>query len=220
MNFGNLKRVVAEGYNRAADRYETWAAGIYSPERERVTALLLDTLPQGSRLLELGCGNGEPTTRLLSARFDVTGVDISGEQIRRARRAVPDATFIESDMASLSFPEGSFAGILALFSIIHLPSEEHPAMFRSILRWLEPGGLFVFNSGANATYRGYDDDWLGGPMFWSHYDPETTRKLVLDAGFEILSQRVETINEGHGAATFVWWTACKPEANAGNDGSN
>ncbi len=214
MNFEDFAGIVASGYDQIADLYATWAARIYSPERERVTRLLLDSLPPASRVLELGCGNGEPTARLLSQRFDYTGVDISAEQLARAGRAAPSATFVQSDMTALEFPDSGFAGIVALFSIVHLPFEQHAPLFRNVLSWLAPGGIFAFNSGANATYRGYEEDWLGAPMVWSHPGPETTRQLVHKAGFEILSQRVETINEGHGPATFVWWTARKPEASA------
>jgi ubiquinone/menaquinone biosynthesis C-methylase UbiE len=214
MNFGEMKQIVAAGYDQVAERYESWAAGIYSPERERTTALLIDSIPAGSRVLELGSGNGEPTARILSQNYDLTGVDISSEQLERARKAVPRATFIQSDMTRLDFPQAHFEAVLALFSLVHVPCEEHGRMLASIYRWLKPGGLLVFNSGASAAYRGYEVDWLGAPMFWSHYDPETTRKIVLKTGFRILGQRVESINEGHGAATFVWWTAVKPLENA------
>lgn len=210
MNVGDLKRVVAAGYDRVADAYAAWSAAIFSPERERVTRLLLDELPVGAPVLELGCGNGEPVTRRLEERCAVTAVDISGEQLARARRAVPSATFIQSDMMALEFPDESFSAAVALYSLIHLPCEEHPAMLRRVYGWLRPGGLFVFNSATSDAYRGYDPNWLGAPMFWSHYGPETTRRLVLDAGFEILSQRVEIINEGHGATGWVWWVARKP----------
>ena len=211
MNFGVMQQIVAAGYDQVVERYARWAERIYSPERERVTRLILDCTPAGGRVLELGCGNGEPTARLLSERLALTGVDISGEQLQRARRVAPDAEFIQADMASLSFPGEHFSAVVALFSIVHIPCEQHGALFQSIYRWLKPGGHFVFNSGASASYRGYEEDWLGAPMFWSHYGPEVTRQLALQAGFEIISQRVETINEGHGAATFVWWTARKPE---------
>ena len=211
MNFGKMKAIVAAGYDHSAELYASWAASIYSPERERLTQLLCDSLAAGARVLELGCGNGEPTARLLSQHFDLTALDFSGEQLRRARRAAPSATFIEGDMASQTFPTAHYAGVVALFSIIHVPCEEHARLLRDIQLWLQPGGLFIFNSGANAAYRGYEEDWLGAPMFWSHHGPETTRQLVLRAGFELLSQRVETINEGHGPATFVWWSARKPE---------
>lgn len=205
-----MKQIVQAGYDRVAGRYAAWSAAIDSPERERVTDLLLSSLAPAAPLLELGCGNGVPVTARLSEKFDVTGVDISGEQLARARRAAPSARFVQNDMMSVEFPPGSFAAVLALFSIIHIPCEEHGALLRRIAGWLRPDGLLALNSAASAAYRGSEEDWLGAPMLWSHHDPETTRRLILDAGFEILSQRIETINEGTGVASFVWWVARKP----------
>jgi cyclopropane fatty-acyl-phospholipid synthase-like methyltransferase len=40
-------------------------------------------------VLELGCGAGVPDTQRLASHFRVTGIDISAEQVRRARTAVP-----------------------------------------------------------------------------------------------------------------------------------
>jgi ubiquinone/menaquinone biosynthesis C-methylase UbiE len=209
-----MKWIVEEGYDRIAGRFADWSAAIVSPERERITALLLASLPSGALVLELGCGNGMPVTARLAERFDLTGVDISTEQLARARRAAPAARFIQGDMASMEFQPASFAAVVALYSIIHLPCEEHGATLGRMARWLRPGGLMVINSAASAAYRGYEADWLGAPMVWSHHDPETMRRLTLDAGLEILSQRIETINEGTGVASFVWWVARKPEGTA------
>ena len=205
-----MKDIVQAGYDKVADRYEDWSSRIFSPERDRVTSWVLDSVPQGGSVLELGCGNGAPVTRDLSSRFQVTAVDISSEQIRRAKQNAPRARFIQHDMAGLQFDPATFDAVVALFSIIHLPCEEHGSMFNQIHRWLKPGGLFVVNSAASAAYRGYDANWLGAPMFWSHHGPETTHSLIRSAGFEIVSERIETINEDPGIASFVWWTARKP----------
>lgn len=70
------KEIVA-GYDRIAERYAAWATGVRIEERERYTHVILDALPAGAAVLELGCGSGVPTTQRLAARFTVTGVDIS-----------------------------------------------------------------------------------------------------------------------------------------------
>jgi ubiquinone/menaquinone biosynthesis C-methylase UbiE len=98
------KRIVAAGYDRIAERYASWAAGIHDAARERATHLLLDALPPGAAVLELGCGNGLPTAKRLAERFLVTGVDISARQVALARRHVPSAVFQQADMAALAFP--------------------------------------------------------------------------------------------------------------------
>lgn len=100
------KEIVANGYDRIANRYAEWAPGVRVEERQRYTELLLEGLPEGANVLELGCGSGLPTTRQLAKHFRVTGVDISEQQITFARQNVPEATFDHADMTALNFPPG------------------------------------------------------------------------------------------------------------------
>ena len=77
------KRLVADGYDRMSDRYGRWAAGIEGDPRDRMIARLFAELPAGGRLLDLGCGSGVPSTRVLAERFEVVGVDFSTAQIEK-----------------------------------------------------------------------------------------------------------------------------------------
>src|SRR5687767_2726414 len=61
---------------------------------------LIDRLPQGAHILDLGCGAGVPITLALSQRYEVTGVDFSAEQIALAKAQVPSATFLQADMTT------------------------------------------------------------------------------------------------------------------------
>ncbi|HEU0025514.1 MAG TPA: class I SAM-dependent methyltransferase [Ktedonobacterales bacterium] len=205
------KRVVAEGYDAVAERYLTWSAGISDASRQRYTLALLDGLPAGARVLELGCGAGGPTTRTLAARFAVTGVDISARQVELAQQAVPSATFIQSDMTALDFPSESFDGVAAFFSLIHVPREEQPPLLARIAMWLRPGGLFVATMGVNDTAGDVEENWLGAPMYFSHYDAEMNRRLVEEAGLRLLSANEETQEEDGRPITFLWVVARKPE---------
>ncbi|HET9110469.1 MAG TPA: class I SAM-dependent methyltransferase [Ktedonobacterales bacterium] len=204
------KRVVEQGYDRVAERHYTWAAGVRQDERLRHTHDLLDRLPSGAHVLELGCGQGVPTTHLLAERFSVTGVDISASQLELARREVPGATFIHGDMASVSFPPQSFDGVAAFYSLIHVPREEHAPLLACIAGWLRSGGLLVATMGVRDTPGEVEDDWLGAPMYWSHWDAATNRRLVADAGLRILSATEETADEDGAPVTFLWILAQKP----------
>jgi len=88
----NPKRLVAQGYDIIADRYTMWTQRVRAEERARYTQLLHETLPTHATVLELGCGAGLPTTRTLAQRFRVIGVDISAQQLARAKRHVPTPT--------------------------------------------------------------------------------------------------------------------------------
>jgi len=71
------------------------------------------------------------------------------------------------------------------------------------------GGLLVATMGANSTEAGYEDDWLGAPMYWSHFDSETNRWLVEQSGLQLLSAQEETAEEHGQPATFLWVVARK-----------
>jgi SAM-dependent methyltransferase len=204
------KEIVARGYDRIAEQYATWAAGVRVAERERYTQLLLTTLSAGAAVLELGCGAGTPTTQRLAERFAVTGVDISERQITLAQANVPTATFLQADMTVLDFAPASFDGVCAFYAITHVPRDEHANLLRMIAGWLRPDGLFVASFSNAGGSDGVEDDFLGAPMFFSGYDAQANMRLVQEAGFEIVSALPETDEEFGQPTTFLWIVARTP----------
>ncbi|MGH2616175.1 MAG: class I SAM-dependent methyltransferase [Thermomicrobiales bacterium] len=208
------KQLVARSYDRIAERYAAWTGAVWDGDRAHYGSLLFDRLPEGATLLDLGCGPGVPTTRELARRFAVTGVDVSGRNIALAREHVPQATFLQADMAALDFPAGSFDAVVAFYSLIHLPRDEHAALLRAIATWLRPGGLLVATMGASATEAGHEEDWLGAPMYWSHFDSAANRALVAEAGLCLLEASESPTDEDGMPVTFLWIVAQKPEYQA------
>ena len=202
----NLKKVVEEGYDRIGEVYSRDASLTQQKLRTRTVSYLKKALPRGSDLLDLGCGAGTPTTKQLAEHFTVTGVDISQRQIERARRNVPAATFIRSDITSLRFPRNSFHAVTAFFSIIHVPREEQPDLLRSIAAWLRPNGLFFATMATEGKEADFDKCWLGAPMVWSGYDSDTNQGMVRMAGLDIISAEEADDPERR----FLWLMARKP----------
>jgi len=151
-------------------------------------------------VLDLGCGCGVPATAILAEHHAVTGVDLSPVQISRARQLVPTAQFLCADMSTLEFAAGSFAAVVSFYTIIHVPLEEQPAIFKNIYRWLRPGGYLLATVGSGA-WTGTEDDWLGAPMYWSHADRATYVAWLEETGFEVLWTRF--IPEGTGGHTLI-----------------
>ncbi len=205
------KALVEHGYDRVAERHLAWALESRQEERQRYTQLLLDRMPAGADVLELGCGAGLPTTRLLAQRFTVTGVDISARQIDLARREVPHATFVQGDMTNLDLPAGSFDAVAAFYSLIHVPREEHAGMLARIVSWLRPGGVLVATMGARDNPGDIEEDWLGAPMYWSQWDAPTNQRLVTEAGLHVVSANEETAEEFGAPITFLWVVAEKDD---------
>ncbi len=205
-----IKDVVRQSYDTIAEEFLEWTQGIRVVEREKYTSLLCNGLVADAQVLELGCGAGIPTTKRLAERFQVTGVDISSRQIELARINIPNAQFLCADMTKLGFPVACFDAIAAFYSIVHVPRDEQAHLISNIHQWLRPNGLFVAAFGANAQSAGYDDNWLGAPMYWSSFDSETNKRMVEEAGFHILSAEEETaIEEDEGPTTFLWIVAQK-----------
>ena len=66
------KEIVQKGYDRIAEKYTAWTKTVRIEERERYTDFILNNLESGSKILELGCGSGDPTTVRLAQRFSVS----------------------------------------------------------------------------------------------------------------------------------------------------
>ena len=196
------KRTVEAGYDALAGRFGEWMAQVEGDPWERFADELAERLPSGAKVLDLGCGNGAKTARI-AERFDVTGVDISEQQLRLARVAVPEGSFIQADFTELAFPDETFDAVTALYSIVHVPRDEQSCLFARILEWLEPGGLFL----ASLSHVGGDDrvdEWLGVDMFFSGFDADTNRRLVCEAGFELLADELVFMREPESEVAFLW----------------
>jgi SAM-dependent methyltransferase len=201
---------VAEGYDAIAERYFDWSDASPSPTRLRWLERALTRIPQGSEVLDLGCGAGVPMTRALAAGRRVIGVDISSRQIELARRNVPAATFIEADMTTLQLPSNSLDAVVAFYSLTHLPQAEVPVLLASIHGWLRPGGVFLGSMGAYEAPDGIEADWLGVPMFFGHAGAKRNRALVRRAGFVLETAVVEAEPADRHDALFLWVVAHKP----------
>jgi len=199
---------VARGYDQIADRFAEWVTEIQDDPRPRFRQELLDRLPPGARVLELGCGAGTSDTHLLAKRFRVTVVDISTEQLRRARANVPEAEFVQADMTELELPAASFDAVAAFYSFNHVPRDLLGDLFSRIHGWLVPDGLFLTTLGAGEM-EGWTGEWLGTTMYFSGWSPETNRELLLGAGFELLIDEVIEMREPEGPVQFHWVLASR-----------
>jgi SAM-dependent methyltransferase len=198
------KELVARSYDRIAEAHAAWASTVRTTERARYVARLIASFPRGARLLELGCGTGGTTTKTLATHFDLIGVDISPRSIGLARAAVPNAHFIVGDMTQVELPPSNFDAVAAFYSIIHVPRDEHAALFARIHRWLRPNGLLVAALGLSDNPAGYEADWLGAPMFWSGYERNVSEQLIASAGFTVQAATVETAEEDGDQVSFLW----------------
>lgn len=162
------------------------------------------------RVLDLGCGAGEPFSRMFIDRgWTVTGVDFSRGMLALAARYVPEMRAIYADMREVAFKPEQFEAITAIYSLFHVPSREHVAMFDKFHRWLSPEGKALFTY-ATREYTGSDEfdgfrEFMGERLYYSHKRPEALYADLARAGFAIEAADYREI----GNETFLWVTVSK-----------
>ncbi|WP_141912826.1 class I SAM-dependent methyltransferase [Micromonospora sp. A202] len=113
---------------------------------------------------DVGCGPGRITAYLRGIGLDAFGVDLSPAMIDVARRDHPGLRFEVGSMTGLELADGSLTGLLAWFSLIHVPDDEVPTVMAEFFRVLRPGGplLLGFHAGDGSKLK--TEGYGGHPM--------------------------------------------------------
>jgi ubiquinone/menaquinone biosynthesis C-methylase UbiE len=135
------------------------------------------------------------------------GVDLSPEMIAIARREYPGLRFEEGSMTALDQPDGSLGGIVAWYSIIHIPPEVQPGVFAEFFRVLASGGhlLVAFQVGDERRNPGYVWERFGHTVSYDAYrlPPARIAELLREAGFVMVGELLaepgpdEKTQQGH-----------------------
>ena len=150
---------------------------------------ILDRCAFGSKVLDIGCGMGEPIASFLIANgYHVTGVDISANLLEFCHQRFPTHRWIKADMCQLNLNE-TFAAVLAWDSFFHLTYDEQRSMFKIFKAHLRPGGILIFTSGpAHGEAWGNNG---GEQLYHASLAQEEYEQLLTDHGFEVITHVVE-----------------------------
>jgi ubiquinone/menaquinone biosynthesis C-methylase UbiE len=113
---------------------------------------------------DIGCGPGRLTGHLQSIGINAFGIDLSPAMIDVARQDHPGLRFEVGSMTKLDLADDSVSGLLAWFSLIHVPDEEVPTVFAEFLRVLKPGGVLLLGFHAGEGYELKTAGYGGHPM--------------------------------------------------------
>ncbi len=186
----DYRALVRRGYDTCAQAYDGSRRTEPGTELEALSSRLQD----GDSVLDIGCGAGVPIARSLARRCRVTGVDLSPEMLRHARRNVPDAHFICDDIMCVDLPPAGFDAVVAFYTVFHLPRELHAELFHRVYRWLRPRGLFLCTLSAYSEDGYTEDDFFGVTMYWSNHSIRQYREILTGIGFSLL----QVSATGHG----------------------
>jgi len=153
---------VRAAYDVAAEDYaEAFADDLLRlPVDRAVLDSVAERLGGSSPVLDLGCGPGQVGKYLTERGLRVVGLDLALQMLFVARRRTGNYSLACGDMRSAPFGSESFSGVVAFYSIHHLPRSALGATLTEIRRILKPAGLLVV-----ATHLGesevYSGEFLG-----------------------------------------------------------
>jgi SAM-dependent methyltransferase len=179
--------MISTPYDPIADRFHA-ARTRLQPKEVEYLSLLLDPLAEGSTILDLGCGTGQPiATSIASRGHQVVGVDGSEAMLAIARKQLPAHRWIHGWIEQVELDE-TFAAVVCWDSLFHLPRHHHEPVIRKIHRWLAPGGRLMVSSGGVVDDHGsgFTDTMFGHEFFYDSLSPQRMVAVMEESGFDIL----------------------------------
>jgi SAM-dependent methyltransferase len=174
-------RVAAEYAQRFQDEMDD------KPFDRDYLAQLVRLVSRLGPICDLGCGPGQIARYLHRLGADVLGVDLSPGMVAEATRLNPQIPFHQGDMRALPFPDRSWGGIAAFYTIIHIPPAEVVQVLAELRRVLRPGGVILlsFHIGDRTIHL---DEWWQKPVSldFFHFRPAEMEEHLKTAGFELL----------------------------------
>lgn len=173
------KNKTSESYDKIADWFDKTRTRnlMERPYLEALTTNLKD----GSAILDLGCGTGEPILRFLSGLgYRITGVDSSKAMLDKGQQRFPDVKFVLEDMRDIDFVE-CFDAIIAWHSLFHLPPNDQRTIFEVFARHLNSGGWLLFTSGTEEGEHWSDNN--GEELYHASLNTEEYARLLTEHHF-------------------------------------
>ena len=136
-------------------------------------------------------------------------MDFSRKMLALANQNVPEMRTIFADMRELEQEPGQYDAVSAVYSLFHVPRQDHQALFNNVHSWLKDDGLFLFTY-ATEDYTGSPEfdghiEFMRQDLFYSHDTQKVMEGKLAQAGFTLVSAD----NHEIGGETFLWVTAKK-----------
>jgi ubiquinone/menaquinone biosynthesis C-methylase UbiE len=172
----------------------------YSTERDNQTgvpevARLSSSIPRGSAVLDVGCGNGIPITRaLLKAGHSVVGLDSSSAMLARFRRNCSEACAVQGAVQSCPFADGVFDAAVAWGVMFHLDPKDALRAIASVARILKVGAPFLFTAGDADAFDAKEGTMHDVTFRYFSYSADSYRRILGDHGFELVDVHTDSGN--------------------------
>ena len=167
--------------------------------------LLQKYIPSGSKILDVGCGSGEPIAQfLIEHGYKVTGIDASRKMIDLCKQRFPSGTWLLADMRTLNFQD-KFHAVIAWHSFFHLPHADQRTTLKLLASLVQQNGLLVFTSGPDFGEVWSDNG--GHDLYHASLSSEEYAKILADNNFKVLVHKIKDLECGEATV----WVAQRSE---------
>lgn len=201
--------LIRAAYDSVAESYNAQIGGeLDAKPLDRAVLSALCELAGDGVVADVGCGPGH-VSRFLAARARlVIGIDLSTAMTEIGQRAGGGVKYLVGSMLAMPVAAGALAGVVSLYSIIHLAPAQRAAAFAELARSLRVGGwlLVSFHVSSPEFAPGEANHlttWFERPVDLVGYfiDPETVTGELTAAGLPIAATLVREPIPGAEVAT-------------------
>lgn len=189
MVLSEFEKALVESYDAVAEAYaDGFTADLASKVLDRAMLTAFAEHVRPGPVADVGCGPGQVAAYLLERGVHTIGVDLSPGMVEVARARNRGLEVHLASMLELPFEQEHLAGLVAFYSLIHLPAAKRAEAYAEFFRVVRQGGwvLVAFHAGDEVRHL---DSWLDRPVSVDFYalqahevaDGLRTAGFVLDA---------------------------------------
>ena len=206
----SIKQSVRNNYDSIAKKYSADINGVI--EDQDILDLFISNLEPHGTVLDLGGGIGQITNFLQEKGYNAICYDFSEQMMKQAKSSFPNINYILDDMTNIGdhFDGESLDGIIAFYSLFHIPKEQVKETFSAISKLLKRDGIFCFN-----VQLGDGEEYVNEPyleegkkvLYFNYFSNSQINNLLEENNLDLIFQKEKTITDknepGNGNKIFI-----------------
>lgn len=175
-------------YNLIAQDYSDSYFDYYLNELEYIDEFL-DLLPPKGKVLDAGCGPGGISKHLIEKGFEAVGIDLSENMLQIAKAKVPKGDFRNQEIRNLNFPPDHFDGVIASYSLVHVPKKDILSTLTGFNRVSKLDGVLFISVHEGNGEKLLDEPFKPGEkIFVDYFSSEEMENYLSQTEFQVLEK--------------------------------